>query len=405
MTNISRGSKAPTKLKSMGNYDEFLNRIRKSLYYTKFAVTDCLSPPVTELAAELFTEVKRGHTLERLDVEEASRISRNACVSPCSLVLALLYLERLKDCNPEYLQRVAPFELFLVSLMVATKFLNDDGEEDEVFNTEWAQSGDLSISHMNQLEKDFLTAIDWAVFVHNQDFWERLQLLEKQIAYKEGQKRGWYSYTDLCCLMNSMQLIGIAHAVINISSICLATYAAGVVTLLGSALVASYFPGTILTPRQTTTATNISKTELCPVLDVGPPTVDTIPSEVLTVDFIPTLISCNETREDCGHLIVDETVDSSWKWWLDSVMTWLAEYSGLDSKETLHVPDEKPGRTDAFFITSKYFFDLFMLIHGTDDLVMQVKWKQIFGIDLKLLLHDWRYYTNYVTKVTLGHQH
>lgn len=109
-------------------------------------MTDCLSLPVTgmcaalliynfvktsmqgqidhheliffsELAAEIFTEVKNGQTLERLDVEEASRISRNACVSPCSLVLALLYLERLKDCNPEYLQRVAPSELFLVSLV------------------------------------------------------------------------------------------------------------------------------------------------------------------------------------------------------------------------------------------------------------------------------------------------
>jgi len=69
------------------------------------------------LAAEFFTEVKSGHTLEKLDVEEASRISRNACVSPCSLVLALLYIERLKNCNPEYLHQVAPSELFLVSLV------------------------------------------------------------------------------------------------------------------------------------------------------------------------------------------------------------------------------------------------------------------------------------------------
>ena len=79
-----------------------------------------------EFAAELFTEVKCGRTLERLDVEEASRISRNACVSPCSFVLALLYLERLKDCNPEYLQRVAPSELFLVtlvSLVVSSSFI------------------------------------------------------------------------------------------------------------------------------------------------------------------------------------------------------------------------------------------------------------------------------------------
>lgn len=43
--------------------------------------------------------------------------------------------------------------------MVASKFLNDDGEEDEVFNSEWAKSGDLSTAQMNRLEKDFLKAI------------------------------------------------------------------------------------------------------------------------------------------------------------------------------------------------------------------------------------------------------
>jgi len=78
---------------------------------------------VAELAAELFSEVKNGHSLERLDLEEAAALSRNTCVSPCSLVLAVLYLERLKTCNPDYLQRVAPSELFLVS-MVNTVFLN-----------------------------------------------------------------------------------------------------------------------------------------------------------------------------------------------------------------------------------------------------------------------------------------
>jgi hypothetical protein len=72
---------------------------------------------VSELAAELFSEVKSRHSLERLDLEEAAAMSRNACVSPCSLVLALLYLERLKTCNSDYLQRVAPSELFLVSMV------------------------------------------------------------------------------------------------------------------------------------------------------------------------------------------------------------------------------------------------------------------------------------------------
>ncbi|XP_053987596.1 protein CNPPD1 [Hylaeus anthracinus] len=404
MTNISRRRKAPAKLKSMGNHDEFLNRISKSLYYSKLPMTDCLSLPVTELAAELFTEAKSGHTLERLDVEEASRISRNACVSPCSLVLALLYLERLKDCNPEYLQRVAPSELFLVSLMVASKFLNDEGEEDEVFNTEWAQSGDFSLSHMNQLEKDFLNAIDWTVFVHNQDFWERLQRLEKDIAYKEAQKRGWFSYTELSCLMNSMQLLTVAHAVVNVSSICLATYTAGIVTLLGSALVASYFPGTILSPRQTTNSTDISKIDLNPIMDVPSTAIESVSENVLATNFMPTLLNCNQTQQDGENIESKEFVNEGWKWWLNSVMIWLPEYSGLDSKETSHAIKDEIGLTDTS-ITTKFVLDATTLIQDTEEFIMDMNWKQILGIDLNLRLHDWRYYTNYVTKITLGHQH
>ncbi|KAG7196680.1 hypothetical protein KM043_016012 [Ampulex compressa] len=404
MTNISRGKRSPTKIKKMGNHDVFLNRITKSLYYSKLPMTDCLSLPVTELAAELFTEAKNGHTLERLDVEEASRISRNACVSPCSLVLALLYLERLKDCNPEYLQRVAPSELFLVSLMVASKFLNDDGEDDEVFNTEWAHSGDLSISQMNQLEKDFLKAIDWTIFVHNQDFWERLQRLEKDIAYKEAQKRGWFSYTELSCLMNSVQLIAVAHAVVNVSSICLATYAAGIVTLLGSALVASYFPGTLLTPRQSISATNVTNTELNPIIEIKSTSVEAIPEKVLTVDFIPTLLNCNETQEDLRNIKHEEVTNISWKWWLNSVMTWLPEYCSSGQKESFGSKSLEFENTDSFITSTNYLHDTIPLVQDVDDIVMEMKWKQILDIDLKLLLHDWRHYANYVTRVTLGHQ-
>ena len=51
-------------------------------------------------------------------------------------MLALLYLDRLRRRNPEYLTTVSSADLFLVSLMVASKFLHDDGEEDEVFNDE-----------------------------------------------------------------------------------------------------------------------------------------------------------------------------------------------------------------------------------------------------------------------------
>ena len=72
---------------------------------------------VVELAAELFSEAQRGRSLDRLHCDDAANISRKACVSPCSLVIALLYLERLKKICPEYLERTASSDLFLVSLV------------------------------------------------------------------------------------------------------------------------------------------------------------------------------------------------------------------------------------------------------------------------------------------------
>lgn len=72
---------------------------------------------LTELAAELFSEAQRGRSLDLLHYDKAAVVSRNTCASPCSLILALLYLERLKTYNPDYLKKVAPSELFLISLV------------------------------------------------------------------------------------------------------------------------------------------------------------------------------------------------------------------------------------------------------------------------------------------------
>jgi len=93
--------------------------------------------------------VKSGHTLKRLNVGEASRISRNACVSPCSLVLALLYIERLKNCNPEYLHQVTPSELFLVSLVIILFFILNDSH--------------LPVNFENNLDKIFKTFYEYDI--------------------------------------------------------------------------------------------------------------------------------------------------------------------------------------------------------------------------------------------------
>lgn len=43
--------------------------------------------------------------------------------------------------------------------MMASKFLYDEGVDDEVFNDEWAASADMETEDINQLERKFLSAI------------------------------------------------------------------------------------------------------------------------------------------------------------------------------------------------------------------------------------------------------
>lgn len=232
-----RRDSSKIKFKSVADHSEFISRITKTLYYGKIPLTERFSLPVTELAAELYSEVKNGQSLDRLHIDDAAEISRNACVSPCSLVLALLYLERLKTLNAEYVDKVVPSELFLVSMMVASKFLHDDGEEDEVFNNEWASSAGLDVKVINQLEWEFLTAINWEVFVSEEDFWTRLQSIEKTLAMREGKRRGWFSYSEISQLMESIEMMSVAQTLIMVSAACVTSYTASVLAMVGSAII------------------------------------------------------------------------------------------------------------------------------------------------------------------------
>ena len=47
----------------------------------------------------------------------------------------------------------------LLFQMVASKYLYDEGIDEEVFNDEWAQSGGIDIDDINELERNFLNAM------------------------------------------------------------------------------------------------------------------------------------------------------------------------------------------------------------------------------------------------------
>jgi hypothetical protein len=53
---------------------------------------------------------------------------------------------------------------------VSSKFLIDEGEEEEILNGEWAKAAGLSISKTNRLEWEFLDAMDWNIYIGREEF-------------------------------------------------------------------------------------------------------------------------------------------------------------------------------------------------------------------------------------------
>nr|XP_008198416.2 PREDICTED: LOW QUALITY PROTEIN: protein CNPPD1 [Tribolium castaneum] len=343
-------SKLPKRVKDkrhIGEHQKYISRITKTLYYGKFPKTDELSLPVTELAAELFSEAQKGRSLDRLHCDDAANISRNACVSPCSLVIAILYLERLKKTCPEYLERTASSDLFLVSLMVSCKFLYDDGEADEVFMNEWAPSGGMSVKQLVQLEKEFLKAIDWEVFVTELTFWKKLSEIETTLARNQGGKRGFYTYTELERLLTSVELRNLIQNILTISVILITAYTAALLTLLGSVLIVSHIPGACLRPQIEAPPSEplYNETNRVSPLHVG---IFLASIESFLTPF------CNKS----------ETQNVSWDWWSAPTMTWLYETSKF-------VEVEAP--TLGFLDLRRFYKDYFLKLDLEDQVHKETK--------------------------------
>ncbi|XP_023941113.2 protein CNPPD1 [Bicyclus anynana] len=333
MSNVSKrrkdGSRA--KIKTMGDHKEFLKRITKTLYYGELPTLPCLSLPVTEISCEMWSDAQRGRSLRRLHADAAARIARSACVSPCALVLAVLYLERLKRCNADYLTAAAPDHLFLISLMVSNKFLQDDGEDDEVICSEWAASGGLDLSQLNKLEVDFLNAIDWNVFVSEKSFEAGLAWLERQVALRQARARGFFTYSDLAAASDTALLAAVARdAVLGLSAI-LALLTSAVLLLLAHSAARTALSA------QTSAASPLTTAQVTP--NMPNTTVETQDNDNLSrLNEYPTSFECcdgwskyQETVETKRNWF-DAVVLHDWKsfepWWSKtSVLNWLYQSS------------------------------------------------------------------------------
>lgn len=235
--------KTSASTKKVMPHDEFMKRIRKSLYFGHDFCEDVpealeVSKPLAEYASELFSDTHRGHTLNRLSSVEASSVQT---ATPAALIMALIYLDRLNVTDPGYVRRITPQELFIVSMMISTKFYA--GHDEEIYLSDWAEDGNISEDRLKQLELEFLCAIDWNIYISNEQFFEKLTGIEKTLARREGLRRGWLTYGELMQMLPSFTL---AKFLLNNITILAVSYAASVMTIAGAFFLAAQIPGTSL---------------------------------------------------------------------------------------------------------------------------------------------------------------
>ncbi|RUS71006.1 hypothetical protein EGW08_021228, partial [Elysia chlorotica] len=225
---------------------KFRKRLKRRLHYGDMADLDVPSLPLTEFSVDYFHDSapeKLGH----VDMEMASNIVKQNKVTPCSMVVSVLYARRLRQRNRQYLDSISSSDVFFISMMMASKYMYDEGTDDEVYNDEWAASVDQEVCDVNKMEMDFLQAMDWGLFVRPEEFEETLDAIEKRLALKEGLKRGWFTYAELDVLMGpdliSSICCGLASDVSKFLATLSAAYVTGLLSMLGSVALATQVSG------------------------------------------------------------------------------------------------------------------------------------------------------------------
>ncbi|XP_017132122.1 protein CNPPD1 [Drosophila elegans] len=282
-------SKLVFPTKKVVQHDVFINRIRKSLYYgVGTADTDMeVSLPLAEYAADTFSEPHRGHSLHRLSWVAAAKVQ----ATPCSLIMALIYLDRLNIIDPGYSSQITPHELFVVSLMISTKFYV--GHDERFYLEDWANEGNMTEGRIKEMELNFLSAMDWNIYISNEHFFNKLNSVERTLAERQGLRRGWFTYSELVQLLPSFAW---TKFLVNSFSVLALSYAASVITLAGAFFVASQVPGTLWHRR------------VC-----SAPEVQSSPLNIVTSEFEPQVppvnqreISALPLNESCRALNVNE---------------------------------------------------------------------------------------------------
>lgn len=196
---------------------------------TKHLEMNDLSLPLTDTIAEFVQELSEDKFFIN-DISFIFELSRKRAISPCAIVVALIYLKRLKaksktnvafnsfyninessSCN-NYIYNYDKYsanclsntELCLISLLLASKYLVDEGEDEEIYNEEWADLVDFPVEKVNKIERSILKQLEWELYVSKSEFWSFTAKLTERITRKKVKYQHYQcTYSDLDYLLSN----------------------------------------------------------------------------------------------------------------------------------------------------------------------------------------------------------
>merc|ERR1719384_2999060 len=100
-------------------------------------------------------------------LDEFTRLKKCFRCSNESLVLALVYIDRIVEGMPELAAGTSELRgVFVVAIMLAIKFLDDNYHH----NTYYASISGIPPMELNTLESLFLKLLNWELYVHAEEY-------------------------------------------------------------------------------------------------------------------------------------------------------------------------------------------------------------------------------------------
>ncbi|KJH43253.1 Cyclin [Dictyocaulus viviparus] len=200
-------------------------RIRRTLGYG-MRQPYSINLPLSELVVDFFN--KRS-PFDYLKSETSACISGCGYADPCTLVVAMVYLDRLRLKDKNWFESSDPSDLYLPALVIASKFLHDSDTYDRASNSEWAEAANISNKHLSQLEWDFVRKINWNLMVDDVEFNNWLSFFEFWVANDFVIKNNFCTYNELIQLCATLPLASTLQRLVSFFVLIVVAYSVLVV--------------------------------------------------------------------------------------------------------------------------------------------------------------------------------